>query len=122
MSRRELTRIEPRSAVRVGFFLGLLFGVLFGLYSAFLLKGMGDAGLQMFGASEASEIKALGGVSTIAMALIMGLMGALFYSLVSGLCAIVYNLAARWFGGVEYHVQETEDEEPVTFSSRNDDE
>lgn len=109
MTRREITRIEPRSAIRVGFFLGLLFGVLFGLYSAFLLKGMGDTGLQMFGAAEAAQIKALGGVSAIFMALFMGLMGALFYSLVSGLCAVVYNLAARWFGGLEYHVQESDD-------------
>lgn len=121
MSRREITRIEPRSAVRVGFFLGLLFGVLFGLYSAFLLKGMGDEGLQMFGATEASELKALGGVSTIFLALIMGLMGALVYSLVSGLCAVVYNLAARWFGGIEYHVQEIEEADP-TVNTRADDE
>jgi len=110
MKRREITRIEPRSAIRIGFFLGLLFGALFGVYSAVLLKGMGDTGLQMFGATEAAQIKSLGGVSTIFMAMFMGLIGALFYSLVSGLCAVVYNLAARWFGGIEYQVQETDDE------------
>lgn len=111
MSRRELTRIEPRSAVRVGFFLGLLFGILFGLYSAVVLKGMGDSGFEMFGSTEASQLKALGGVSTVFLALFMGLIGALFYSFLSWLGALVYNLAARWFGGIEYHVQETNDEE-----------
>ena len=120
MSRREITRIEPRSAIREGFFRGLLFGALFGLYSAFLLKGMGDSGLQMFGANEAEQIKALGGVSAIFMAMFMGLVGALFYSLVSGLCAVVYNLAARWFGGLEYHVQETDDGAQPTRTGDDD--
>lgn len=120
MTRREITRIEPRSAVRVGFFLGLLFGILFGLYSAFLLKGMGDAGLQMFGGAEAAQLKSLGGVSTLFMALFMGLMGALFYSLVSGLCAVVYNLAAKWFGGIEYQVQETDDNAPPVRGGASD--
>jgi len=108
MSRREVTRIEPRSAVRVGFFLGLLFGLLFGLYSAVMLRAMGDAGMKMFGGAEAEQLKALGGVSTVLMMIVMGLLGALFHSLVAGLCAIVYNITARMFGGIEYHVQETD--------------
>lgn len=57
--RREITRIEPRSAIRVGFFIGMLFGILFGLYSAVLLKGMGDAGMQLFGAADAAQLKSL---------------------------------------------------------------
>ncbi|MBK6766353.1 MAG: DUF3566 domain-containing protein [bacterium] len=120
MNRREITRIEPRSAVRVGFFLGLLFGLLFGLYSAVMLKAMGDAGMKMFGESEAAQLKALGGVSTIFMMLFMGLLGALFHSLIAGLCAIVYNLAARMFGGIEYHVQETSSDQPTQDFIEND--
>ncbi|MBK6909527.1 MAG: DUF3566 domain-containing protein [bacterium] len=118
--RREITRIEPRSAIRVGFFIGMLFGILFGLYSAVLLKGMGDAGMQLFGAADAAQLKSLTGVSTFLLALFMGLMGALFYSLISGLCAVVYNLAARWFGGIEYQVQEIEDTLPNASGEMND--
>jgi len=118
--RREITRIEPRSAVRVGFFLGLLFGVLLGLYSSLVLKGMGEQGAQLLGSAEAAQIKELAGVSTILLAVFMGLMGALLHSLIAGLCAVVYNLAARWFGGIEYHVQETEDSLPSTSGEMND--
>lgn len=121
MIRREITRIEPRSALRVGFFLGLLFGILFGLYSAMVLKGMGESGMNMFGEAEAAQLKSLGGVSTILLTLFMGLLGALFYSLVSGLCAIVYNLAARMFGGLEYQVQELPDNESPSQSRAEND-
>lgn len=121
MSRREITRIEPRSALRVGFFLGLLFGLLFGLYSAMVLKGMGESGMKMFGEAEAAQLKSLGGISTILLTLFMGLLGALFYSLVSGLCAIVYNLAARMFGGLEYQVQEISDDNSLSLSQRDND-
>ncbi|MCB9358020.1 MAG: DUF3566 domain-containing protein [Calditrichaeota bacterium] len=120
MSRREITRIEPRSALRVGFFLGVLGGVLFGLYSAALLKSMGDSGAALFGETEAAQLRSLGGVSTVFMALFMGLIGALLSSLLAGLSAIVYNLAAHYFGGLEYHVEDVTDREAARSHSSHE--
>lgn len=121
MSRREVTRIEPRSAVRVGFFIGLVIGLLFGLYSAALLKGMSESSLSLLGGADAAQIKSLGSVSTIFLMIFMGLIGALLHSLIAGLCAIVYNLSARMFGGLEYHVEEIPESGSTTSDhSEND--
>ena len=121
MSRREITRIEPRSAVRIGFFLGLVVGLLFGLYSAAVLKGLSDSGMALLGDAETAQLKELGGISTVLLLIISALLGALFHSLIGGLCAIVYNLSARFFGGIEYHVQELGDSVSTGPNDRRDD-
>lgn len=110
--RRELQRIEPRTALRAGFFLGLLFGCLFGLYAAWVLKGIGDTGAGLLSAAETEQMKAIGGGSTVLLCLISALVGALVHSLIAGLAAVIYNISSKWFGGIEY-VTEDAPEPPV---------
>lgn len=102
MTRRELQRIEPRTALRAGFFLGLLFGLLFGLYAAWVLKGLGDVNSGLISAAESEQLQAIGGGSTVLLCLISALVGALVHSLIAGLAAVIYNISAKWFGGIEY--------------------
>jgi preprotein translocase subunit Sec61beta len=96
--RRELQRIVPRTALRAGFFLGLLFG----LYSAWVLKGLGETNAGLISAAESEQLKAIGGGSSVLLCCISALVGALVHSLIFGLAAVVYNLSAKWFGGIEF--------------------
>ena len=118
---RELKRIEPKSVVRIAFFIGLLCGFLFGVYSSFVLN-------QLSGMLTAEESAALGGLmggSVLMTGVMMGLTGSLFFSVMGWLLAVVYNFLAGRFGGIEYIVAETKDSETAHQAfdnTRNDDE
>lgn len=94
----EIQRIAPRSAVRVGFFIGIVAGFFFGLYSSFILKEIAAGTIPM----NAKEFGALAGLSPVMMCLIMALIGSLVYAAAGGLLAVFYNMIARLFGGIEF--------------------
>jgi len=118
---RELKRIEPKSVVRIAFFIGLLCGFLFGIYSSFVLNELSS----MLTAEESAALGGLAGGSTLMTGLLMALTGSLFFSLMGWLLAVVYNFLAGRFGGIEYVVVEIKDNEherQLSETVRDDDE
>ena len=107
--KREIQRIEPVSAVRVGFILGLGLGVIFGLVEAVFLKLLAGSGGEAMLPAGAAELTKLSGGGILLLALSAGLM----FSPVAGarslgaLTAMFYNLAAHFFGGIEMILMET---------------
>jgi hypothetical protein len=117
--RRELQRIEPWSAVRVGFFLGIPAGFLFGLLEAAFLKTMTGQGATL--PPEANALGDLSGGSVFMMALMMSVMCSLLFALTGGIGAMIYNLIARLFGGVEVRIS-GDDERAAARVEHEDDE
>ena len=96
-----LKRIEPASAMKIGAIiyamLGLFIGVIMACVSlvAGSLTGMGGTvmGMRTFGVG-------MGFGSIIVAPIVYAIIGAIG----AGLAAVVYNLAARWIGGVEVDI------------------
>jgi Transmembrane domain of unknown function (DUF3566) len=98
-----LKRIGPGSALKLGAisyaFVGLVIGIIMACVSlvAGSLTGMGGSGMGM-------SARALGfgmGVGAVIVApIVYGIIGGIG----AGLGAVVYNLAARWVGGLEVDI------------------
>ncbi len=106
MIRKELHRIEPWSAVRVGFFFGLLCGFIFGLLNGWAVKYLAEMYGGMFTPPGSENLVNLGGGAVWFLAVSTALVFSLFWSFMGGVFAIFYNLVARWFGGIEVGVVE----------------
>ena len=96
--KREILRIEPKSALKIGFFMGLLGGFIFGMFEAYLIQAL--AGSKILPA-EASQIGELGTASIIMLAVMMALISSLLGSFVGAIVAVFYNYVTRLFGGLE---------------------
>lgn len=99
--KHELLRIEPRSAIRIGFFLGLLGGFILGVFEMLFFRAVSDAGGGAMLPAEAKALIGTGAGSYLMIGLVTGLVFSLIMALAGGLTAVFYNLAARMFGGVE---------------------
>jgi len=96
-----LKRIEPASAVKIGAiiyaFLGLFIGIVMACVSlvAGSLTGMGGnvMGMRIFGVG-------MGFGAIVVAPIIYAIIGAIG----AGIAAVVYNLAARWMGGLEVDI------------------
>lgn len=96
-----LKRIEPASAMKIGAiiyaFLGLFIGIVMACVSlvAGSLTGMGGnvMGMRIFGVG-------MGFGAIIVAPIIYAIIGAIGV----GIAAVVYNLAARWMGGLEVDI------------------
>ncbi len=99
----ELRRVAPGSAFKVGGGIYGAMGLLVGcLFSLFALVGAGFAGLA--GSSDASPgfVGALFGLgAVIVLPILYGLMGAVM----AALMAALYNLIARFLGGLELDLE-----------------
>lgn len=106
MTKRHIERIEPVSAVRMGFFIGLVVGVCFGLLNLYVMRTLsGIAGSNMLG----EMMQDAAGMSVFSMVLSViaaALMSSLFHAALGGVLALVYNTAARYFGGIEVTLTE----------------
>jgi hypothetical protein len=100
----EIQRIAPQSAVRVGFFVGIIAGFFFGLYASFIMKEISSGTIPM----NAQDFGALAEMSPVMMCLVMAMIGSLIYAAAGGLLAMFYNLIARLFGGIEFTAQSAE--------------
>ncbi len=118
--KRELRRIEPWSAVRVGFFFGLIAGFLFGLLNAAIIKYfagiMGDQAIP----KDMMNLVNLSGGAIVALAIVSSLIFSLMGSVCGAIAAMCYNLIASLFGGVEISL--SEDEQAPAAERRRDDE
>ncbi|RPH93538.1 hypothetical protein EHM69_09995 [candidate division KSB1 bacterium] len=99
--RREILRVEPWSAVRIGFVIGLFGGVIFGLLESFIFRMMAGSGSASLLPPEAKGLTELSGGMMIVAALVAGLVFSLICAMIGGLTAMFYNLGARLFGGIE---------------------
>jgi hypothetical protein len=119
---RELKRIEPKSVVRIAFFLGLLCGFLFGIYSSYVMKEISRSFLSP---EDAAALGGLTGSSVLMTGFLMSLMGSLFFSVMGWVLSAAYNFLASRFGGIEYTVAETGNKEEAIqqthIQSRDDD-
>ncbi|MBE2179777.1 MAG: hypothetical protein IAE97_04835 [Chthoniobacterales bacterium] len=87
--KKQITRISVLQSSKIVVTLYILFGFLYSLAGIpMLIFGGGD-------------MKVIGIVYT-AMPLIMGLFGFIFFAIFAAL----YNLLARWLGGVEFEVKD----------------
>jgi Na+/proline symporter len=111
--KHEVLRIEPRSALRIGFLLGLLGGFVFGLIEVLLFRAMSQAGGEAVLPPGAQELIGSGPGALVLVAVVTGLISSLVFALVGALTAIFYNLGARLFGGIEISL-----DEPVTQPPR----
>jgi hypothetical protein len=85
-------------ALLLGLF-GCLFMVLPGLFGASLLGGLGgrDSGLALFGGSF---------IGILISYILLVVFGAFLQGIVTVIAALIYNLAARWVGGIQVELQE----------------
>lgn len=103
---KRLTRISPGSAFKVGFTTyALLFGIfgLFGLLLAFLgvgaLRDLLDVGRMGIGRMGAGIVGAL--IGYIIGVVLYGLVG----GVMSAITALIYNLVAKWTGGLRIELR-----------------
>jgi hypothetical protein len=106
--KREIQRIEPFSAVRVGFFFGLLFGFFFGLFNAAIVRFLAVSYGEAFLPPGSSGLADLSGLTLLIFAVFTALTFSLLYALLGLVMAWFYNLIARLFGGIEVHTQPDE--------------
>ena len=118
--KREITRIEPWSAMRVGFFFGLLSGFLFGLFSGSLTKYLANSmGVSVL-PPDAQEVAGLSAGAIVALAIMMALIASLAWALLGAIGAVFYNLVARLFGGLE--LMTSGEQAPQTAEKPSEDE
>ncbi|MFZ5433256.1 MAG: DUF3566 domain-containing protein [Calditrichota bacterium] len=113
---REIRRIEPVSAIRVGFFIGLLSGFIFGLVEGTIIKAIAQSGGMGLLPQGAESLVNLQGGALVILAVVTGLVFSLLFALTGGLLTIFYNWSARLFGGIEMHM----DAEPAPPPASSD--
>jgi len=117
---REIHRIEPLSAIRVGFIMGIFTGFIFGLLEGAIIKlAVKTIGSEILPPG-AESLAHLSGASLLLLAIVMGLLISLFFALMAGLLAIFYNWAARIFGGFEIHMDPEATGTSSTYSDPSD--
>ncbi len=108
--RKEISRVEPWSVVKISFFLGMVVCFIAALLYGFILKGIvGFDALGHEGGNPANHV----GMTWIELwlgAVAVGLAGSVFYAIAGGLVAMLYNIIARRFGGVEVHTSDRSSE------------
>jgi len=118
--KREIMRIEPASAIRIGFVVGLFTGFALGLVEAVLLKAMSGMPGSSVLPAEAAPLMNSGAGTLFLLAVVMGLLFSLIFAFLGALMAIAYNLAARYFGGIEMHLSGDDIARPSVVASSED--
>lgn len=88
-----LSRISPASAFKVGFVVFGFLGLLAGSFCALIAFAAPAAHARM-------PFPAVGAFAVILCPIICGILG----GIVSAIGAVLYNLAARWVGGIEAEI------------------
>jgi hypothetical protein len=114
--KKEITRIEPWSAVRVGFFFGILLGLVFGLFNGVLIKYLSGTSASSLLPPDAKELSSFSGGAMVALAIVMALIFSLLWALIGAVGAIFYNAVANLFGGLEFRTGA--DDTPHSADSR----
>lgn len=118
--KHEVLRIEPRSAMRIGFFVGLLGGFIFGLFETLIFRAMSSTGGSTILPPEARQLLESGSSALLLVAVITGLGSSLIVALFGGLTAIFYNMGSRLFGGLEVVLNEPPAEAAESVAQNED--
>jgi hypothetical protein len=119
---REIRRIHPFSAVRVGFFFGLVFGFLFGLFNGMIVSFIAQTYGPSFLPPGSENVGNLGGGALIVLAVFAALMFSLLWAFAALVMSWLYNLIAGWFGGIEFWVVDHPEPQDTQEPTSNDDE
>jgi hypothetical protein len=96
----ELKRVDVWSATKMGFFLNGFLGLLFGLFYALILTMVGSM-IEPLSGGEFESLGALTGAFGIFFAIILAIFSAVSGGITVAVLAWIYNLFARWIGGIE---------------------
>ena len=111
--RYELKSIGLWALFKVGFFLNLAFGFLIGLLMIpFMMFAMWAESMSPYGELDGAAAGSTG-IAFVMMPFIMAIFFAVAYTLLALVSAAIYNLFARWVGGLEFTF------EPVGGTSAN---
>ena len=119
---REIRRILPFSAVRVGFFFGLAFGFLFGLFNGLIVSFIAETYGPSFLPAGSENVGNLSGGALFILAIFAALMFSLIWAFTGLVFALLYNLIAGWFGGIEFTVLDHPDHGNRPAVANTDDE
>ena len=103
----EIRRVDVWSVVKISFVLSLVAGLLMGFFYWFFMMAFMQVIGSLGGASELVDLPvnpaAVGGVGFF-MVFFIAILTAVFYSLISAIVAVLYNLVAGWAGGIRVHL------------------
>lgn len=117
--KREIHRIEPFSAVRVGFFFGLFIGFFFGLFNAAVVRFLAASYGQAFLPPGSDSIASMSGFTLFVFAVFTALTFSLLHAFIGLVFAWFYNVIARLFGGLEIHTLPDEAALPTRRDERD---
>lgn len=100
--RYEVRSIGIWALIKVGFFLNLLIGFLFGIFASLIFIPMARVILAMAGAGEMPYDEGASFGTLFFMPFLLAILGAFFNTLFMVLVAACYNLVARIVGGLEF--------------------
>jgi len=106
----ELKSLGLWSVIKIGFIVNLIMGFVMGLLAALfmlplmaLMSGLGSVGMEGLDPAEFA-----GPIMIIVLPIVYALGSAVFGTIILWIAAVVYNLAARLLGGVEYEVTQVD--------------
>lgn len=100
--RYEVKSIGIWALIKVGFFLNLLIGFLFGIFASLIFIPMARVILAMAGAGELPSDEGTSFGMLFFMPFLLAILGAFFNTLFMVLVAACYNLVAKVVGGLEF--------------------
>lgn len=100
--RYEIRSIGIWGLIKVGFFLNLLIGFLFGIFSSLIFIPIARAILAMSGAGDMGAEESSSAGMLLVLPILLAILGAFFNTLFMVLIAACYNLVARVVGGLEF--------------------
>jgi hypothetical protein len=107
--RKELIRITPKSVVKVSFFLGLAVNFIIGLFWGLFLKGAAESGSDFLPKGD-MPFEPMTWAEVFILAIVFALAGCVMYAIIGWIIALLYNLIAHHFGGIEFHINEESSE------------
>ncbi|KPK98098.1 MAG: hypothetical protein AMJ90_10000 [candidate division Zixibacteria bacterium SM23_73_2] len=96
----ELKRVDVWSATKISFFLNGFLGLIFGLFYALILAMVGSI-IEPISGGEIESLGALTGAFGIFFAIILAIFSAVTGGITVAILAWIYNIFARWIGGIE---------------------
>lgn len=115
----ELKRVDVWSVTKISFFLNGVFGLLFGLFYALVFAMVGSM-IGPLSGGEFDSFGALTGAFGIFFAIILAIFSAVTGGVTAAIFAWLYNLFARWIGGIEINLAGEKIESVSSPSEKSD--
>ncbi len=102
----ELKRVDVWSVVKIVFFLYAVIGVLVGLFYTLIFTLVGGVTGFLGGEETFPMMGLFSGFVGFLMAFVLGIMYAVIGSITTAILVGLYNLLARWIGGLKFSLAE----------------